>query len=78
MGWEVHEEESATLAAQLVQSAIHEERADARRLVLHADKGGPMKGSTMLATLQRLGVIASFSRPSVSDDNPFAEALFRA
>ena len=36
-----------------------------------------MKGSTMLATLQRLGVVASFSRPSVSDDNPFAEALFR-
>jgi hypothetical protein len=31
----------------------------------------------MLATLQRLGVIASFSRPSVSDDNPFSEALFR-
>ena len=77
VGWEVHKEESASLAAQLVQSAIHEERADARRLVLHADNGGPMKGSTMLATLQRLGVIASFSRPSVSDDNPFAEALFR-
>ena len=36
-----------------------------------------MKGSTMLATLQRLGVVPSFSRPSVSDDNPFAEALFR-
>ena len=46
-------------------------------LVLHADNGGPMKGSTMLATLQRLGVVASFSRPAVSDDNPFAEALFR-
>ena len=36
-----------------------------------------MKGSTMLATLERLGVVASFSRPRVSDDNPFAEALFR-
>lgn len=77
VGWEVHLEESATLAARLVQAAIHDERADARRLVLHADNGGPMKGSTMLATLQRLGVVASFSRPGVSDDNPFAEALFR-
>lgn len=77
VGWEVHIEESAQLAAKLVQSAIHEEGADPRRLVLHADNGGPMKGSTMLATLQRLGVVASFSRPSVSDDNPFAEALFR-
>jgi hypothetical protein len=31
-----------------------------------------MKGGTMLATLQRLSVIPSFSRPSVSDDNPFS------
>lgn len=46
-------------------------------LVLHADNGGPMKGSTMLTTLHRLGVLASFSRPRVSDDNPYAEALFR-
>jgi putative transposase len=77
VGWEVHIEENSKLAAELVQSAIHAESADAARLVLHSDNGGPMKGSTMLATLQRLGVIASFSRPSVSDDNPFAEALFR-
>ena len=46
-------------------------------LVLHADNGGPMKGSTMLATMQRLGIVPSFSRPHVSDDNPFSEALFR-
>ena len=38
-------------------------------LVLHADNGSPMKGATMLATLQKLGVVPSFSRPSVSDDN---------
>ncbi len=36
-----------------------------------------MKGATMLATLQRLGVVPSFSRPSVSNDNPCSEALFR-
>ena len=48
-----------------------------RALVLHADNGCPMKGSTMLATPQRLGVVAFFGRPSVSDDNPFAEAIFR-
>lgn len=29
------------------------------------------------ATLQWLGVMPSFSRPSVSDDNPYSEALFR-
>jgi putative transposase len=35
-----------------------------------------MKGATMLATLQRLGVVPSFSRPTVSDDNPYSESLF--
>lgn len=50
---------------------------DPRGLVLHADNGKPMRGSTMLATLQWLGVVPSFSRPHVSDDNPYSEALFR-
>ena len=36
-----------------------------------------MKGATLLATLQLLGVVPSFSRPRVSDDNPYSEALFR-
>lgn len=74
---EVHAEESAGIAAELVERACEREGVKRDGLVLHADNGGPMKGSMMLATLQRLGVIASFSRPAVSDDNPFAEALFR-
>lgn len=36
-----------------------------------------MKGATMLATMQRLGVVPSFSRPSVSNDNPYSESLFK-
>lgn len=31
----------------------------------------------MKVTMERLGVTASFSRPRVSNDNPFSEALFR-
>ena len=73
----VHDVESPELASDMVQSACTREGVARDSLVLHADNGGPMKGSTMLATLQRLGVVASFSRPSVSDDNPFSEALFR-
>jgi putative transposase len=72
---EVHDVESGELASTLVEWACDREGATPE--VLHADNGAAMKGGTMLATLQRLGVIASFSRPSVSDDNPFAEALFR-
>jgi transposase InsO family protein len=77
VGWEVHREESMDLAARLFSRICAELGIDPRGLVLHADNGGPMKGSTMLATLQRLSVVASFSRPHVSDDNPYSEALFR-
>ena len=56
--------------------AYHREGVTPERLVLPADNGGPMKGATLLATLPRLGVMPSFSRPSVRDDNPFSEALF--
>ena len=48
-----------------------------REVVLHSDNGSSMKGSTMLATLEKLGIMPSFSRPRVSNDNAFAEALFR-
>jgi transposase InsO family protein len=76
MGWQVHTEESAEHAAQLIRSAW-EAAGKPEGLVLHSDNGGPMKGATMLATLQWLGVAPSFSRPRVSDDNAFSEALFR-
>ncbi|MCA1734271.1 MAG: DDE-type integrase/transposase/recombinase, partial [Acidobacteria bacterium] len=63
VGWAVHDEEDMELAAALITSATASRQVDARKLVLHSDNGGPMKGSTMLATLQRLGIVASFSRP---------------
>jgi len=44
---------------------------------LHSDNGSPMKGSTMLETLCNLGITPSRSRPRVSNDNPFAESLFK-
>jgi putative transposase len=77
VAWEVHERESGDLAAELVRKAVWAEGCLTRPLVLHADNGSPMKGATMKATLERLGIIASYSRPRVSDDNPFSEALFR-
>ena len=77
MAWDVYEAESAELASGLIEGQCAALGLDPRGLVLHADNGGPMKGATMVATLERLGILASFSRPSVSDDNPYSEALFR-
>ncbi len=75
MGWEIHEEEDGSKAATLLDTLC--ERWGARGITLRSDNGGPMRSSHMLATLQRLGVISSFSRPSVSNDNPFSESLFK-
>ena len=77
VGWEVHETESAEFAAALINRACLAEGACRTELVLHSDNGGPMKGATMLAKLQWLGVVPSFSRPSVSNDNPYSESLFK-
>jgi transposase InsO family protein len=77
VGWEVHENESAEAAGKLIERTCEDLDVDAQGVHLHSDNGGPMKGATMLATLQRLGVVASFSRPRVSEDNPYSEALFR-
>jgi putative transposase len=77
LGWDIHESESSEHAARLVERVRQTANRNLDGWVLHSDNGGPMKGATMLATLQRLGVVPSFSRPRVSDDNPFAESLFR-
>ena len=77
VGWAVHEEEDGLLAAQLVERAALVERVVRDELTLHADNGGPMKASTLVAKLDALGIAASYSRPRTSDDNPYSESLFR-
>jgi putative transposase len=74
---EVHEAESADHAADLVRKACLRERVAGQPLVLHSDNGSAMKGAVMLATLHELGVASSFSRPRVSNNNAYAEVLFR-
>jgi len=77
VAWEVHSAENSDHASALVQRAVLAEGTLSRPLILHADNGSPQKGSTLLATLQHLGITPSYSRPRVSDDNAYAESLFR-
>jgi transposase InsO family protein len=77
VGWRVHERESEEIAAEMIRKICDDANINPNGLVLHSDNGKPMRGSTMLATLQWLGIVPSFSRPHVSDDNPYSEALFR-
>ena len=77
VGWSIHRQQSSDLGSALIKQACIDEAVQAHQLVLHSDNGKPMKGVTMLAMLETLGVMPSFSRPSVSDDNPYSESLFR-
>ena len=78
IGWEVYEEESADYASSLIKRiCLKQGRLTTEPLVLHSDNGSPMKGATMLATLCQIGITPSNSRPRVSNDNPYAESLFK-
>lgn len=79
VGFEVHDTDCAEHAADLAKRTALAEGVHARpvRPVLHGDNGATLKATTVLAMLQWLGIAPSYSRPRVSDDNAFAEALFR-
>jgi transposase InsO family protein len=79
VGFEVHETDDADHAAHLVKRTALAEGIHAmlNKPVLHGDNGSTLKATTVLATLQWLGVKPSYSRPRVSDDNAYVESLFR-
>ena len=77
VGWKVHFEDNAENAGILAEITCMIEGIEEDQVVLHSDNGPSQKGATMLGTLERLGVAASFSRPSVSNDNPYSESLFK-
>jgi putative transposase len=74
---EVWEVESGEHASALLTKARLIEGTRSRPLVLHSDNGSVMKGALMRDTMTKLSVESSFSRPRVSNDNAYAEALFR-
>jgi putative transposase len=79
VAWDVWLEESSENASSLVRRAVMLEQCSNKQkpLVLHSDNGSPMKGAALLETMYHLGITPSRSRPRVSNDNPFAESLFR-
>ena len=75
VGWEIHEREDPDLAADLFRRVAILRNVQGVRL--HADNGNAMKASTMIMMFFQLGIIPSFSRPRVSDDNPYSESFFK-
>ncbi len=77
VGWQVYEHEVSEWAADILRDITQREGLAPEQITLHSDNGGPMKGASMLAAMQALGIMPSFSRPAVSNDNPYSESLFK-
>ena len=77
VGWQVHDCESSAHAADLITDIAHRENIKRNQLVIHSDNGGPMKGATLRAKMIDLDIASSYSRPRVSNDNPYSESLFK-
>jgi putative transposase len=77
VGWEIHERECGKLASELLHKACRNEDVQLNQLSLHQDNGSIMKGAEFLSAVSHLGISPSYSRPGVSDDNPFSESLFK-
>lgn len=76
VGYQVYDCESSAYAADLIEDISRREKINKNQLVLHSDNGSPMKGATLRAKLMDLEIAPSFSRPRVSNDNPYSESLF--
>jgi len=77
VGWLVAGAENAGLAQALIDETCDKHGIARDSLILHSDRGSPMRAKTTAELLVDLGVAASFSRPRVSNDNPFSEAQFK-
>jgi putative transposase len=77
VGWQVHDCESSAHASDLIEDIVRREKIEKNQLVIHSDNGGPMKGATLRAKMIDLEITASYSRPRVSNDNPYSESLFK-
>jgi putative transposase len=77
VGWLLAGAENAALARELIEQTCAKHDIAPDSLTLHSDRGSPMRAKSTAELLVDLGVAASFSRPRVSNDNPFSEAQFK-
>jgi putative transposase len=76
-GWMLARAENGRLAEILLSETISKQGIGRDQLSIHSDRGSPMTAKPVAYLLDDLGVTKSFSRPHVSNDNPYSESQFR-
>ena len=74
-GWMVARTETAELAEEFITKAVTGQGIERGELTIHADRGTSMTSKSVAELLADLGVGRTHSRPHVSNDNPFSEAV---
>ena len=74
VGWTVQYRENAQLAKALIEQATEQQQITPKALMLHADRGSPMRSKPLAFLLADLGVTKTHSRPYTSSDNPYSES----
>jgi putative transposase len=69
--------EDGELAKELIEAAVARHQVPPGQLSVHADRGSPMTSNPVIKLYDFLGITRSYSRPHVSNDNPYSEAAFK-
>ena len=77
VGWMVEYRETGALAKEFIEDTCAKQEILPNQLTLHADKGSSMTSRTVGQLLADLGVTRTYSRPHVSNDNPYSESAFK-
>jgi len=77
VAWMLSRKENSGLAKQLMSEAVERYDIAPGQLTLHQDRGSPMTATSFLETLSDRKVVASHSRPRVSNDNAYSESQFK-
>lgn len=75
--WSVEPREDAKLAEQLFQRACEDSDVDMTAVIAHSDNGPIQRSNAIADCYSELGITSSYSRPHVSNDNPYSESLFK-
>ncbi|BDE06054.1 IS3 family transposase [Vulcanimicrobium alpinum] len=77
VGWTIVRRANAEIAAEFIRATLLREGIEPRQAVVHSDRGTEMTAQPVCDLLDKMGVARSYSRPRVSDDNPFIESSFK-
>lgn len=77
VAWMISRKENAALAQHLFREALSAYSIGPGELIVHQDRGAPMIAHSYRDLLDAFGVRRSYSRPRVSNDNPYSESQFK-